>query len=150
MAKVSIIMSVILDDGGLCNVLNTIVVNSPKQAPFHLFLDTAVKTVALPARFDRFSGSRRQKPSILDHARLRKGWPRQGPRADCAAHPKGALGKSKLDGKEEEIRILLQKQVPRASIAKTVSVSRTALHHFIDSRNLDPKASQPQPRAHRP
>ncbi len=24
--------------------------------------------------------------------------PRQGPRADCAAHPKGALGKSKLDG----------------------------------------------------
>ena len=44
--QVSIIMSVILDDGELCNVLNTIVVNSPKQAPFHLFLDTAVKTVA--------------------------------------------------------------------------------------------------------
>ena len=109
-----------------------------------------MKTVALPVRFDRFSGSRRQKPAILDHARLRKGWPRQGLRADCATHPKGALGKSKLDGKEEEIRILLQKQVSRASIAKTVSVSRTALHHFIDSRKLDPKASQPQPRAHRP
>ena len=37
------------------------------------------------------------------------------------------------DGKEEEIRILLQKQVSKVSIAKTVSVSRTALHHFIDS-----------------
>ena len=35
--------------------------------------------------------------------------------------PKGALGKSKLDGKEEEIRILLQKQVSKASIAKIVA-----------------------------
>ena len=55
--------------------------------------------------------------------------------------PKGALGKSKLDGKEEEIRILLQKQVSKASIAKIVGVSRTALHHFIHSRKLDPQAS---------
>ena len=28
-------------------------------------------------------------------------------------------------------------------IAKTVSVSRTSLHHFIDSLKLDPKALQP-------
>ena len=42
--------------------------------------------------------------------------------------PKGALGTSRLDGKEEEIRILLQKQVSKASIAKIVGVSRTALH----------------------
>ena len=53
--------------------------------------------------------------------------------------PKGALGKSKLDGKEEKIRILLQKQV-----------SKTALHHFINSRKLDPKASQPRLPTHRP
>ena len=52
--------------------------------------------------------------------------------------PKGALGKSKLDGKQEEIRILLQKEVSKASIAKIVGVSRTALHHFINSRKLDP------------
>ena len=65
-------------------------------------------------------------------------------------HPKGALGKSKLDGKEEEIRILLQKQVSKASIAKIVGVSRTALHHFINSRKLDPKASQPRSPTHRP
>jgi DNA invertase Pin-like site-specific DNA recombinase len=37
--------------------------------------------------------------------------------------PKGALGKSRLDGKEEEIRLLLQKQVSKASIAK-MSASR--------------------------
>ena len=64
--------------------------------------------------------------------------------------PKGALGKSKLDGKQEEIRILLQKEVSKVSIAKIVGVSKTALHHFINSRKLDPKASQPQSRPHRP
>ena len=53
-------------------------------------------------------------------------------------------------GKEEEIRILLQKQVSKASIAKIVGVSRTAMHHFINSRKLDPQASQPQSRTHRP
>ena len=52
-------------------------------------------------------------------------------------HPKGTLGKSKLDGKEEEIRILLQKQVSKASIAKIVGVSRTSMHHFINLRKLD-------------
>ena len=58
--------------------------------------------------------------------------------------PKGALGKSKLDGKEEEIRMLLEKEVSKASIAKIVGVSRTALHHFIRTRKLDPKASKGQ------
>ena len=42
--------------------------------------------------------------------------------------PKGARGKPKLDGQEEEIRLLLQKQVSKASIAKILGVSRTALH----------------------
>jgi hypothetical protein len=56
--------------------------------------------------------------------------------------PKGVLGKSKLDGKEEEIRMLLGKEVSKASIAKIVSVSRTVLHHFIRTRKLDRKASQ--------
>ena len=39
-------------------------------------------------------------------------------------------------GKEEEILILLQKEVSKASIAKIVGVSRTAIHHFINSRKL--------------
>src|ERR1700712_5389675 len=49
--------------------------------------------------------------------------------------PKGSLGKSKLDGKEE-IRLLVEKTVSKASIAKIVGVSRTALHHFIRTRKL--------------
>jgi DNA invertase Pin-like site-specific DNA recombinase len=64
--------------------------------------------------------------------------------------PKGALGKSKLDGKEEEIRILLEKTVSKASIAKIVGVSRTALHHFIRTRKLAPKASKGKTRGRRP
>ena len=50
--------------------------------------------------------------------------------------PKGALGKSKLDGKEQEIQLLLRKHVSKASIARIVEVSPTTLQHFIDTRKL--------------
>jgi DNA invertase Pin-like site-specific DNA recombinase len=50
--------------------------------------------------------------------------------------PKGAFGQSKLDGKKTEIRMLLSKQVSKASIAKILEVSRPTLQHFINSRNL--------------
>lgn len=63
--------------------------------------------------------------------------------------PKGTLGKSKLDGKKEEIQMLLGKEVSKASIAKIVEVSRTALLHFIRTRKLDPKALQRQLRKRR-
>ena len=50
--------------------------------------------------------------------------------------PKGVLGKSKLNGREGEIRLLLSKEVGKASIAKILGVSRTALYHFIETRKL--------------
>jgi DNA invertase Pin-like site-specific DNA recombinase len=50
--------------------------------------------------------------------------------------PKGN-GKSKLDGKEAEIKILLDKNVTKASIAKIMNVSRSNLLYFIDSRALN-------------
>src|SRR3954454_7921135 len=56
--------------------------------------------------------------------------------------PKGSLGTSKLDGKEEEIRVLLEKQVSKASIAKILGVSSTNLRHFIRTRKLAPEASK--------
>jgi DNA invertase Pin-like site-specific DNA recombinase len=64
--------------------------------------------------------------------------------------PKGSLGKSKLDGKENEIRMLLEKEVSKASVAKIVNVSPTALRHFIRTRKLDPKASKGRGRRRRP
>jgi hypothetical protein len=62
-------------------------------------------------------------------------------RPGSLGRPRGSLGTSKLDGKEVEIRMLLGKEVSRASIAKIVGVSRTALHHVIRTRKLDPKES---------
>jgi DNA invertase Pin-like site-specific DNA recombinase len=50
--------------------------------------------------------------------------------------PKGVLGASKLTGREAEIQSLLAKTVSKASIAKILDVSRSTLHHFIESRRL--------------
>ncbi len=50
--------------------------------------------------------------------------------------PKGSKGKSKLDGKELEIKSYLDKKVSKASIAKILEISPTTLRHFIKSRAL--------------
>ena len=52
--------------------------------------------------------------------------------------PKGKRGKSKLDGKEQNLQALLSKNVSIASIAKILEVSRTALYNFIKTRNIAP------------
>ena len=50
--------------------------------------------------------------------------------------PKGVIGKSKLDGRENEIKKLLQLKVSLASIAKITEVSRPTLMNFIKSRKI--------------
>ena len=50
--------------------------------------------------------------------------------------PKGSFGKSRLEGKEDEIKSLLSKEVSKSSIAKIMGISRTALYSFIESRKL--------------
>jgi len=57
--------------------------------------------------------------------------------------PKGVLGKSKLDGKEEEIKRLLQKKVSKASIARIVDVSPMTLENFIRTRKLQSSKRRP-------
>ncbi len=64
-------------------------------------------------------------------------------RGQRLGRPKGALGKSKLDGKEGEIQLLLHKKVSKASIARIMDISQTTLYHFIKTRKLQPaKRSQ--------
>ena len=41
-------------------------------------------------------------------------------------------------GKEEDIRMLLGKEASKASIAKILDVSRSALYHFIKTRKIVP------------
>ena len=50
--------------------------------------------------------------------------------------PKGSLGRSKLDGRTEEIRRLLALGVSKGSIAKIMGVESGTLNHFIKSRGL--------------
>ncbi|MGP0070024.1 MAG: recombinase family protein [Isosphaeraceae bacterium] len=60
--------------------------------------------------------------------------------------PKGSRGSSKLDGKEGEIRMLLEKEVSKASIAKITGVSATNLRHFIRTRKLAPEIAKSGPK----
>ena len=66
--------------------------------------------------------------------RTREGLAAAKAKGNLPGRPKGSLGQSRLDGKEAEIRILLGKQVSKASIAKIMAVSRSTLLHFIRSR----------------
>ena len=50
--------------------------------------------------------------------------------------PKGSLGVSRLDGKQDQIRHFLQLGVSITSIAKITGVSRTALYSFMRTRGL--------------
>ena len=50
--------------------------------------------------------------------------------------PKGSLGKSILDGKEDLISDFLRKKVSITSIAKILEVSRGTVQNFVISRNL--------------
>jgi len=50
--------------------------------------------------------------------------------------PKGALGRSKLDGKEAEIKQLLEKGINKTAIAKLMDVSRPTLLNFVETRKL--------------
>jgi DNA invertase Pin-like site-specific DNA recombinase len=71
-------------------------------------------------------------------------------RGRLLGRPKGVLGKSKLDGKEDEVRMLLGKRVSKASIARILDVSPTALRHFIRTRKLDANSSKAPTRGHCP
>ena len=52
--------------------------------------------------------------------------------------PKGSLGVSRLDGKEDDIRRFLEQGVSKTTIAKLTGVSRTTLYSFMRTRGLKP------------
>lgn len=67
--------------------------------------------------------------------RTKAGLARARAEGKLIGRPKG-LGKSRLDGKEEEIRELLRKGVSIASIAKIYEVSWPCVNHFSKTRKL--------------
>jgi DNA invertase Pin-like site-specific DNA recombinase len=74
--------------------------------------------------------------SKLISERTKEGLARARELGRLPGRPKGILGKSKLDGKEEEIKKYLEKKVSLSSIAKILDASRTTMHHFIKTRKL--------------
>ena len=90
------------------------------------------------SRYECVNGVLRERPVPgYEHAtrdliseRTREGLASARAKRRLLGRPKGLLGKSCLDGKEEEIRILLQKQVSKPSIAKVVGVTRRTIHRF--------------------
>lgn len=51
--------------------------------------------------------------------------------------PKGSLAKvTKLSGKENEIKVLLEKRVSVSAIGRILGVNRLTVRHFIKTRNL--------------
>jgi len=73
----------------------------------------------------------------LISARTKEGLAAARAKGKIIGRPKGVLGKSKLDGKEEEIQLLFTKGVSKSAIAKIMEVSRTTLRHFIKTRKLN-------------
>ncbi len=57
-------------------------------------------------------------------------------RGKVIGRPKGSIGKSKLDGYEEQIKELLDKNISKMSIAKIFDVSRSCLYNFMETRKL--------------
>ena len=55
--------------------------------------------------------------------------------------PKGSLGVSRLDGREDGIRrrCFLELGVSKTAVAKLTDVSRTALYSFMSTRGLGPR-----------
>ena len=78
-----------------------------------------LRTKVMIAMFGLFAEVERD----LISERTKEGLAAAKAKGKLLGRPKGALGKSKLDGKEEDIRMLLGKEVSKASIAKILDVS---------------------------
>lgn len=68
--------------------------------------------------------------------RTREGMAAAQAKGTQVGRPKGSR-KSRMDGKEEEIKTLLQKGISKTAIAKLMEIPRTTLASFISSRNLE-------------
>src|SRR3954454_8104376 len=105
-----------------------------------------MQTKVMVALFGLFAEVERD----LISERTREGLASARAQGRLLGRPKGSLGRSKLDGKEGEIRMLLEKEISKASIAKIVGVSPTNLRHFIRTRKLTPEALMGRGRQRRP
>ena len=105
-------------------IKENIVINGQKQD---------IQTKVMVARFGLFAEIERD----LISERTKEGLAAARAKGKLLGRPKGTLGKSRLDGKEDEIKNLLEKKVSKASISKIYEISRPALLSFIKTRKLE-------------
>ena len=102
------------------------------KIPEAIFHGQSVKTVAYLRVSTAQQDARRQRRAILDAlAKARASGRKLG-------RPKGSLGVSRLNGKEDAIRRFLELGLSKTAIAKLTSVSRTTLYSFMSTRGLKP------------
>ena len=68
--------------------------------------------------------------------RTKEGLARARAQGKLLGRPKGTLGKSKLDGKEKEIKDYMAKGVNRTNIARIYGVAVPTMNNFIRTRGL--------------
>ena len=93
-----------------------------------------IQTKVMVALFGLFAEVERD----LISERTKEGLASARAQGKMIGRPKGLPGKSKLDGKENDLRELMSKGVSLSSIAKLMGVSRNALHNFIKTRKIAP------------
>ena len=74
--------------------------------------------------------------------RTREGLARARASGKKLGRPKGSLGTSQLDGREDEIRRLLDLGVSKSAVAKITGVSRPTLYNFLNTRSLEPSTTR--------
>ena len=92
-----------------------------------------LQTKVMVTMFSLFSEIERD----LISERTKEGLKRARAEGKLLGRPKGTLCKSKLDGKEKEIKKYLSLGVNKTNIARIFGVGWTTLNHFIKTRELD-------------
>ena len=102
------------------------------KTPEAVFHGQPAKTVACLRVSTAQQDARRQRQAILDAlAKARVSARKLG-------RPKGSLGVSRLNGKEDAIRRFLERGLSKTALAKLTGVSRTTLYSLMRTRGLKP------------
>ena len=94
-----------------------------------------IQTKVMTALFALFAEAERD----LISERTREGLAKARSLGRKLGRPKGALGVSRLNGKEDDIRRFLGLGVSKTAIAKLTGGSRTTLYSFMSTRGLKPR-----------
>ncbi len=123
--------------GQIAIIVNTLVENGVQliciKERIELNGSPDIQTKVMLAMFSLFAEIERD----LISERTKAGLARARAEGKLIGRPKG-LGKSQLDGREDEIRELLRKGVSKASIAKIYECSWPCVNHFAKTRKLTP------------